>query len=72
MHSDKYYADIQARIADGTLSYSPETAAALHAHARVMRSIEMGHLIGLAVRALGARLKASLSKTPGVARANVG
>ena len=72
MHSDKYYADIQARIADGTLSYSPETAAALHAHARVMRAVEMGHLIGLAVRALSARLKAGLSKNPDVARANVG
>ncbi len=72
MRSDKYYADIQARIANGTLSYSPDTAAALHAHARVMRAIEMNVLLGRAVRALGARLVAGFRKTPDVAGANVG
>jgi len=72
MHSDKYYADIQARIANGTLSYSPEAAAAIHAHARVMRAIEMNALLGRAVRALGTRLAASFTKSPGVARADAG
>jgi hypothetical protein len=67
MHSDKYYADIQARIANGTLSYSPETAAAIHAHARAMRAIEMSALFGRAVRALGTRLATSFTKTPDVA-----
>lgn len=71
MHSDKYYADIQTRIANGTLSYSPETAAAIHAHARAMRAIEMSSLIGRAVRALGARVAAGFGKTPDVARADI-
>ena len=71
MHSDKFYADIQTRIANGTLSYSPETAAAIHAHARIMRSIEMSALIGRAARALGSRLAASFTKSPDVARADV-
>jgi hypothetical protein len=70
MHSDKYFADIQARIADGTLSYSPETAAAIHAHARAMRAIEMSSMFGRAVRALGSRLAASFTKTPAAARAD--
>jgi hypothetical protein len=70
MHSDKYYADIQARIANGTLSYSPDTAAAIHAHARIMRSIEMSALLGRAARSLGSRLAALFNKTPDVARAN--
>lgn len=68
MHSDKFYADIQTRIANGTLSYSPETAAAIHAHARVVRSIEMSAMLGRAVRALGTRLTTSFSKTPEAAR----
>lgn len=69
MHSDKYYADIQTRIANGTLSYSPETAAAIHAHARAMRAIEMSAMLGRAVRALSTRLRASLAKNPEAARA---
>lgn len=69
MRSDKYYADIHTRIARGMLSYSPETAAAIDAHARVLRGVESDHLLGRAVRALGARLKNSFTKTPAAAPA---
>jgi len=69
MRSDKYYADMQTRIANGTLSYSPETAAAIHAHARAMRDSEMNNLFGRAVRALGVRLKTGFTKTPAAAPA---
>lgn len=63
MHSDKYYADFQRRIADGALSYSPETSAALHAHARAIRAAEISSLISRAYGAVSARLRASFTKT---------
>lgn len=70
MRSAKLYADIQARIADGTLSYSPEVSAALYAHGRRMRAIETRRLIGDALRELGTRLSAAataFAKTPDAA-----
>ena len=71
MHSDKHYADFQARIADGALSYSPETSAALHAHARAIRAAEISALISRAVHALSTRLTAGFSKTRAPADAAV-
>ncbi|MGE0420849.1 MAG: hypothetical protein AB7O88_01215 [Reyranellaceae bacterium] len=62
MHSDKSYANFQARIADGALSYSPETSAALHAHARAIRAAEISALISRAANALSTRLTASFRK----------
>lgn len=59
MHPDKFFAEIQTRIADGTFRHTPEVTAAIHAHARAMRALEMSRLIGCAVRGLGARLSAA-------------
>lgn len=67
MHPDKSFAEIQAQIDNGTLGYSPEVVGAIQAHARAMRALEMGRLIGLALSGLGARLAAAataFAKTP--------
>ncbi len=68
MHPDKSFAEIQAQIDKGTLRYSPEVIGAIQAHARAMRAVEMGRLIGRALNGLGARLAAAataFAKTPG-------
>ena len=70
MHSDKSYAAIQERIANGTLSYSPEAAAAIYAHARRMRTIEMNRVFTGALRAVGRRLAAAFARSPDIARAD--
>lgn len=70
MHPDKSFAEIQARIADGTLQLSPDVISAIRAHARVMRALEMQRVIGGVLRGLGARLSAAataFAKTPDVA-----
>ena len=54
MHPDKSFAEIQAQIDNGTLRYSPEVIGAIEAHARAMRALEMGRLIGRALSGLGA------------------
>lgn len=68
MHPDRSFADIQAQIENGTLRYSPEVIGAIQAHARAMRTVEMGRLIGRALSALSSRLVAAataFAKTPG-------
>lgn len=70
MHPDKLYADIQKRIADGSLVGSPELSTALRTHAHALRAREMNRLVGLAVRGLRARVAAAaaaFAKTPDTA-----
>jgi hypothetical protein len=70
MHSDNSFAEIQARMADGTLRPSPEVIAAIRVHAQAARALEMQRIIGGALRGLGARLfaaAAAFAKTPDVA-----
>jgi hypothetical protein len=67
MHPDKFFAEIQAQIDNGTLRYSPEVIGAIQAHARAKRALEMSRLISRALNGLGARLAAAaaaFAKTP--------